>query len=282
MLRAPLVVLLSALSLASSTDSTDRSRFVVPNFRDLTLKIRTTHGLMMPLVTTWYFKGARQRTEHDSQIPRLPGPLTSMIFQCDQRTEIMLHMRDKTYRSFAMHSSQMAGTEHRPRVRNGTGPDVTITIDSIDTGERREIAGYEASHIKSTITIDPSKGAARKAAKTEIDGWYLDLPGLDCRESSPRENLIPGAGSGMFELGFGGGGHDHIVLKHVGTMPHGLPISQTATEHAEGNVIVSKIELLESSEGPLDDSLFEVPAEYSPAQMPEGHIVLRYPAGPAQ
>jgi len=271
MLRAAFVLLLAALA------SSPRSTFVVPNFRDLTLRIRATHGLMTPVVTTWYFKGARQRTEHDSSLPHIPGPFTSVIFQCDQRTEIMLHLHDKTYRSFTMHSSQMAAVEHHPPVKNGTGPDVTITIESTDTGERREIDGYEASHFKTTITIDPSKGASRKPAKTEIEGWYLELPGLDCRESSPRENLIPGAGVGMFEMGFTGGGHDHITLKRTGTMPRGLAISQTATERAEGNVIVSKIELLESSEAPLDDSLFEIPADYSPAPMPEVHQVLRVP-----
>ena len=266
MLRAPLIVVLAALA------SSPRSTFVVPNFRDLTIKTRTTRGLMTPVVTTWYFKGARQRTEHDSQIRNIPEPFTSVIFQCDQRTEVMLHSRDKTYRSFTMHSGELTGVERRPPVRNPAGPDVTITIDSVDTGERREIAGYEASRFKTTITIDPSKGASRKPAKTEIDGWYLDLPGLDCRESSPRENLIPGAGAGMFEMGFGGG-HDHLIFKRVGTMLHGLPISQTATERAEGNVIVSKIELLESSEAPLDESLFEVPADYSPAPEPERHVL---------
>ncbi len=274
MLRAPLIVLLAAL-----TSSPSRSSFIVPNFRDLTIKTRQTHGLMMSTVTTWYFKGARQRTEHSSQIARLPEPFTSLIFQCDQRTEIMLHLRDKTYRSFTMHSGELKVVERGPAVGNAGGPDVTITIDSMDTGERRQVAGYEASHFKTTITVDPSKGASRRAAKTEIDGWYLELPGLDCRESSPRENLIPGAGVGMFEMGFGGG-HDHLIVKHVGAMPHGLPISQTATERAEGNVIVNKIELLETSEAPLDESLFEVPADYSPApaREPERHILRMEPA----
>ena len=276
MLRAPLVLLLAALA------SSPRSTLVVPNFRDLTIKTRETHRLMAPTVTTWYFKGARQRTEHHSEAMRWPEPLTAVVFQCDQRTEIILRQREKKYGSFTMHSSELTNIEHRPFRSGVTGPDVTITFASVDTGERRDFGGYEANHIKTTITVDPSHGASRKPAQTVVDGWYLDLPGLDCRESSPRENLIPGAHVGGFELGFAGGGHDHLIFKHVGIMPHGLPISLTATERAEGNVIVSKIELLESSEAPLDDSLFEVPADYSPAQMPGGHIVLRYPPAPAQ
>lgn len=267
MLRAPIVLLLAALS-----SSTGRSSFVVPNFRDLTIKTRQTHGLMMPTVTTWYLKGARQRTEHRSEAMRFPEPLTAMIFQCDQRTEILLRTRDKTYRSFAMRSNQLAASERRPPSSGVTGPDVTITFESVDTGERRQIGGYDASHIKTTITADPSPGAAHKPAKTEIDGWYLDLPGLDCRESSPRENLIPGSGVGGFMLG-AETTHDHVIFKHIGAMPHGLPIIQTATERSGGNVIVSKIELLESSEGPLDESLFEVPADYSPAPEQERHVL---------
>jgi len=73
-------------------------RFVVPNLRDLKIEIRETHGLTQPITTVWYFKGPRQRIEHFFG-SNAKTPITTNIFQCDQKTEIMLREYLKTYRS---------------------------------------------------------------------------------------------------------------------------------------------------------------------------------------
>ncbi len=48
--------------------------------------------------------------------------------------------------------------------------------------------------------------------------------------------------------------------------PQGLIIEETANERSAGNVIVDKTELIESSDQPLDESLFEVPPDFTPHQ----------------
>ena len=45
---------------------------------------------------------------------------------------------------------------------------------------------------------------------------------------------------------------DHVVLKHLGTAPHGLAVEETITERSRGNVVKSKVKLVEFSEDELD------------------------------
>ena len=58
--------------------------------------------------------------------------------------------------------------------------------------------------------------------------------------------------------------HDHPIFKILGTPPHGLVVEETAKQRQAGTVIVNKTELLEVSDQPLDEALFEVPPDYVP------------------
>lgn len=242
--------------------------YVVPNFRDLTLKIRQNNGLMVPQITTWYFRGARQRTEHMPVGMPSGVPFSATIMQCDQRTLIRLNLRQKTYSTSLSHihefSEGQTEAQHPTRRPQSTGPEVLITINSVDTGERRNVGGYEARHIKTTVTVEPSAGAATKPGRGEADSWYLDLPGMGCRpEGLPM--LAPHfMGGGVMAPTFGH--HDRIIFKRVGVELHGLVIEETSTQRSAGNVIVSKTKLLKSSEEPLDESLFEIPGDFTPNQ----------------
>jgi hypothetical protein len=273
MLRASVLVVFTVLAAAPA-----KSNWVVPNFHDLMIKTRATHGLSNPMTTAWYFKGPRQRTEHlaEAKLNRLP--FVANIMQCDLRTHILLFELTKTYHSFVI-------PEERERERTRlhpvppkppAGTDVTVTSDSVDTGERRQIGSYEAHRIKTTITIEPGKDAATKPGKVEIDGWYLDLPGLNCHEVSPREgeNVPPLAEWMMLVRG---AAHDHLIFKNLGTPPRGLVVEESSTQRQAGNTIVNKTELLEASDQPLDESLFEVPPDYVPREKPESHTLQKIP-----
>jgi hypothetical protein len=56
-----------------------------------------------------------------------------------------------------------------------SGGEVTVTTDSVDSGERRQVGSYQARHIKTTITVESGSEAVSHKSTTEIDGWYLDL-----------------------------------------------------------------------------------------------------------
>ncbi len=258
MIRSAQAILLAAVLLPSAPAS------VVPSFPDLMIRTRTTLGLGQPQVTTWYFKGPRQRTEHRPEhVPHwFVTPFGATIMQCDQNAIYRLNDRNKTYRVYySLHdpSEKPKHPVQRPD-QPADGPEVIVTFDSEDTGERRPLGSLSTRHVKTTITVEPSKGAETPASKTEIDGWYLDLPGFGCRAEQP-EGLAP---AGMLALRpFGS--HDRRIIKRVGTAPRGFAVEETSKVKESGNVVVGKIELMEFSEQPLDESLFEVPPDYSPA-----------------
>lgn len=250
MLTASLLILLNLLAVfpARPTDA-------VPDFPDLTIKTRLTMDSRHSPVMTWYFKGSRMRSEmRDSD--SAGSTANTSIFQCDQGTRIILHEISKTYYSVPADVTQIRRTEHSaPEIRQ-SGGQVTVTTDSVDTGERRQVGSYQARHVKTTITAEPGPDAVSHESKTEIDGWYLDLPGLYCQDNKTQ---------GMGWITGGAGGIDRFIFKRLGTAPRGFATEETTTKREDGRVFVNKLEMLEISEKPLDESLFEIPADYSPS-----------------
>lgn len=250
-------------------------RWVVPNFTDLTIQTRSQRGLTTPQVETRYFKGARERVEHGPAQGR-PGflPFMVTIMECDERTFVHLRPRMKTYTAVVAHGPTERDPANRANdheqgtllrhVRTDDGHLVTITIDSVDTGERKQVAGYQATRLKTTVTIQPSKGANAKPGKVEADSWYLDIPGLNC-----HEDLRPVEWMRLYTplLSHEYSEHpDHIDIKKSGVEPRGLVIEETVRDFSDGNRIINKVELMESSGEPLDPSLFEIPAGYTEGQ----------------
>jgi hypothetical protein len=256
MIRLSLMLLLAAATAPAP------SKFIVPNFRDLKIATRNNYGTQIPRVTTLWLHGARERSE---QRPEGAGmfPIPVTIMQCDQKAIYHLNPRAKTYAKSTDPGEIPERVLRLNAPKDNGGPDVTITIDSVDTGERRPMGSYEARRIKTTITVDPSKGASTPPSKTEIDGWYIDLIGLGCRDDRP---LAPGL------LSIRSPGHpDHIIVNYTGNGKRGFAIEEASKKKELGNVVVNKTELVEFSEQPLDPSLFEPPPDYTQVQPTENH-----------
>jgi hypothetical protein len=267
MRTALLILLLSPLASAQ-----DSSQWVVPSFNDLKIKTRETRGLMTPQVSSWYFKGARERNEHGPAAAR-PGfiPFLISILECDQKASIRLHPHFKTYTISVAHESASSEERHRPNRPLADGPDVTISIDSVDTGETKPIGSYQARHLKTTFTIQPSKGAASKPGKVEADSWYLEIPGLGCHQEPSRfewTRLYAPLLSHEYSEH-----RDHIEIKKNGAEPRGLVIEETVRELSDGNRIVNRTELVEVSADLLDQSLFEIPPDFTHVE--PGHVLER-------
>lgn len=255
-----LVILLTSATLAS---------LVVPNFSDLKIRTRRNDPVNSD-VETLYLKGSRQRREylHDK-----PAKATFVnISRCDERKRIDLNDDAKLYAELPI----VDWSEQRKRARpvpptDMTGSEVTITTDSIDTGERRQQGAYTARHVKIRITVESGPGAATPSSTEERDGWYIDLPGLGCEDSGRRigflsANFVPA------------GRHDRIHFRKLGSAPAGFPLEETITRTQQGKSTASKLELLEFSEARLDDALFQVPAGYSPAlSTPHGGFDMTRP-----
>jgi hypothetical protein len=234
------------------------SDLIVPNFRDLTVKTLTTMGGQFKVEITWYFKGARQRTENHDPAGNPVG--LPYITQCDQGVGFWLNKSSKTYNSrpldWAELKAEMKKTPSSIPQPEMSGGELTVATDSVDTGEQRQFGSYEAHRIKTTITAEPGPSAVSKPSKTEIDGWYIDIPGMNCKATGTERMGWSVAWSGR---------QDRIVFKQLGAAPLGLPVEITQTKTEDGRVSVTKTEFVQISEQLLDGSLFEVPAGYSAA-----------------
>jgi len=252
----------SVLILASSLGL---PKFVVPNFPDLMIKTSLISGDgLWQVNTTLYLKGARQRTESVMEQARADATNAVMIQQCDEKRGFYLNERDKLYNSYKIEEWMERLKKSRPvPLTQVSGPEVTVTIDSVDTGERRQFQHYTARHVKVKTQVEPSPGASTPASVEQTDGWYVDLPGLGCQEPTLGFGILRGTvqAKGVATLG-SSIRQDRVQIKWLGKAPRGYPIEVTTLKTEAGNKTISKEELLEISEAPLNPSLFDLPAGY--------------------
>ena len=224
---------------------------------DLKIKTRTT-VMGHTTESTVYIKGARERNEmsyggHGG---------TVSIMQCDQKRLITISGDQCMVMSMGADAScpampnmgamarEMAGGEPTPARKGGV---VTITRTSTDTGERQEMFGYKARHIKSSMMMESSPDACNQShMKMEMDGWYADLSaGFSCVDDSYRS------------LACGGGGKrgctDRIVMKGGGGGALGYPLKQTSTMTSDQGTFTTATEVVELTNTNLEAPLFEMP-----------------------
>ena len=140
---------LAAAGIYAGADR-DHSRFVVPNVPDLTIKTRETIDLPQSTVQikTLYFKGAWQRRDLYLRFPSaLPAQRTmrhTTITRCDERRTLELSHEARLYAWSPLNfiGSDVYRVRSRWRERPeppAAGADVKITINSVDTSERRQV-----------------------------------------------------------------------------------------------------------------------------------------------
>ena len=224
---------------------------------DTTVKIRqTSRGQTYENST--YIKGKRQRSE-------MNGGQMVNIMECDLRRNIMLMPAMQTYmiqpydQPSASATAVAATQTSRPPLQGPKkGGVVTSTVTTRDTGERKQMFGYNARHIITTISMDSSPDACSPMQhKMEIDGWYIDAAfALDCDLGSTYRPPTPTA--------MADGCHDRYETKQIGTAKKGFAVwEKTTMLGANGAETFSTTnEVIEFSQATLDQSLFEIPEGY--------------------
>jgi hypothetical protein len=134
--------------------------------------------------STVYIKGARERTEM---------PTVTTIRQCDLRRTIHINERARKYA--IVPDSEVGAATPAPTTPQGPkttrrGAVVTHTVNINDTGERKQILGYTARHIKTTTVMDaPAEACSPGHFEMESDGWYIDFaaggPSCDVDRPTP-------------------------------------------------------------------------------------------------
>jgi len=258
-------LLISAVSLVSAIGSAQRrAADDKPITGDFKITVKTTIAGQSTQSTTM-IKGARERTETSINAGGF-SMNTINITQCDMRRTIQVNDRARKYLITPMDSDSSSGddtsTAGAPPTAAGSrrGGVVTIAVNTVDTGERKEMFGFTARHLKRTMTMQSSPDACNPGQmKIETDGWYINLEyGLSCPANRP-----PQTGRPTRE-----GCRDRYVFRNAGVANAGYPLSETTTMYgADGATTYTMTkEVIDLSKQTLDAALFDVPAGYSEAR----------------
>jgi hypothetical protein len=229
---------------------------------DIKVKTKTTTSGQSFEGTT-YIKKSRQRTESN-----VGGMSMATITQCDLRRMIQLNDKARTY--FVMQLGGDAAGEVKsaagaPATSGGgqtrRGGVVTFVYKATDTGERKQMFGMTARHLKVSMTSESSPDACNPSKmRMDIDGWYVDLDyGLDCEMGRPNYS---GGGGGKPDC------VDEYRTKILGVARLGYALQQTTIIYGDTGAEMSRMttEVLELSSAPLDAALFDIPAGYTEAK----------------
>jgi hypothetical protein len=254
---ALLVTALSVVAQQRTRPAAQRA----PASTDIKIKYRNTFSGQTNESMTM-IKGARERSENNFG----SGISLVNITQCDLKRFIQMSEQVRKYVITPM-ETDTASDARQPSTAPATpGPNrrggvVTYTSTATDTGERKEMFGFTARHIKTSLDIESSPDACNSVKqRMETDGWYIDLSvGLDCdlgRAQMMSRPQMPG------------GCHDQTRFKRLGVARTGYPLSETTTMYGPNGAVTftATKEVVELSREPLDAALFEVPAGYTEAQ----------------
>ena len=118
--------------------------------------------------STVYIKGSRMRTDTKVKAGDKAPMILTTIIQCDKQRHIQFTSKKKKY--YVESTNAPTSVNVKSSTKGGF---VTVTGSVTDTGERAKLFGYDARHLKETITFTPSKDACMKQPmQIDIEGWY--------------------------------------------------------------------------------------------------------------
>jgi len=114
-----------------------------------------------------FIKGQRERYEVADTI---------LLRQHDQKRTVQISKTANTY--LVSPEGLPAPTPPAATGAPAKAPGVVVVATTIvDTGERKEMFGHQARHVKSMIDRQPQAGACDQSKqRIETDGWYIDMP----------------------------------------------------------------------------------------------------------
>ncbi|MEP6914992.1 MAG: hypothetical protein ABJC89_05075 [Acidobacteriota bacterium] len=247
---------------------------------DLQLRTKYVTGAQVSENST-FIRGSRQRFE-------FPG--ITMITQCDTKRTFQLNDGTKRYLVVTAEaapppapaasgpapgadmSSQIAAMQMggrgaaAPKQKGGV---IAETVTWTDTGDRKQLFGVEARHIKSVVTRLPGDGACEtKATTVETDGWYADLPEHDACPSLSQQAPAPTPTAAGQQTCV-----DRVTTQTVGEARLGFALSTVVTttvseakdkdKDKDQDVTSMSMEVTDLKVTILDKTLFDVPAGYT-------------------
>jgi hypothetical protein len=255
---------ITAISFAQRTRDNDQ-----PIRGDFKITIKQSFG-GQEMQSTTMIKGQRERSETSMNVPGMPAGMNMgqvNITQCDMKRTIQINDRARKYLITPMDtdsgdSSASSAPSDRTTGAARRGGVTTVTVNTVDTGERREMFGFTARHLKQSMMTESSPDACyQQHMKMDRDGWYINLEyGLNCGTDRPPQVGRIAAPQG--------GCRDRYQFRRTGPTNLGYPLIETTTIYGPDESVQNTMtkEVVELSRQPLDAALFDVPAGYTQAQ----------------
>jgi hypothetical protein len=254
---------ITAISFAQRTRDNDQ-----PIRGDFKITIKQSFG-GQAMQSTTMIKGQRERSETNMNVPGMPAGMNMgqvNITQCDMKRTIQINDRARKYLITPMDTDSGETTSNgMSSPTNGglssRGGLVTVTMNTVDTGERREMFGFTARHLKQSMMTESSPDSCyQQHMKMDRDGWYINLEyGLNCPTARPPQTGRTPAPQGC---------RDRYQYRRTGPTNLGYPLIETTTIYGPDGSVQNTMmkEVVELSRQPLDAALFDVPAGYTQAQ----------------
>jgi hypothetical protein len=220
-------------------------------------------------------KGARQVRERTTEFPGGSSSV-ALVSQCDHRRTMLLSPEHKTYAYMPIAAAASALTPTRTALAVTSSHVAAgreeIVIDAVDTGERRQLGGLTARHIVTTTKTTIAGQIPPQVRMRVQDGWYVDLPPLDCIEragATVSYSLVSGGIGGVVPA------PPRVTVR--GRAKPGVALIETDRMTGPDGNWEQTTELVEISSAPLDAALFDVPAGYVAALPYHGGFDLSRP-----
>jgi hypothetical protein len=222
---------------------------------------------------TEYFAGDRKRMEYRNESGEgkgaIHGPRLAAVLRCDLAKAFELNLDDLQYTEAAYPPQPLSPKEIQARgIRThleyvSDQPTLKVEINTVDTGERRQVFSHTARHVITTTKEIPLAGSKSQPSSTLRDGWYIDL---DTRLSCDPK--YPSGGQTYAFLTAGNGPIERRAVEIRGARETGFAIELRTT--SRGTLVlpddskkeyssVNESRITDLAEGPLDPGLFQVP-----------------------
>jgi hypothetical protein len=229
------------------------------------LKITTRHSSgSSSFDVTEYLSGENSRTEMQRFSGNVQGHHRALIRK-KEADKIQVYDLDLDAHEYVSYQTDLRGI--RPNAKpihvTPSGKTLIVNIETIDTGERKEMFGHMARHMITKETRISGPENCYNGSSSEMDGWYIDsdvLPPQKRPKAGVATLLVGGVRKPRCS--------DKIEVHRTGPRP-GFPLKVKTTFLQEpalpGKISdhsVSETEVVAFVEAPLPPELFEVPSGF--------------------
>jgi hypothetical protein len=233
------------------------------------------------------FQNFSGQLQVDGSLRPTNGPRLATITRCDLAQSFELNLDDREYRStpypprsFTHGELARRGLDH-PTTYVSDKPTLLIEITTTDTGERKDVFGFNARHVITRRKQTPLEGSSSTPQESVTDGWYIDSKmadtGIDLYQRLSCDRPRP-AGKRDYAYSYLRAGGESKPIDR----PEFVTIGEPETGFALNSVVTWKSEyvlpdgskkkhesrfeshVVEFEARPIDPALFEIPPGFKP------------------